>query len=36
MAPTFVERVQEMVKSVKALGPSPLKESKQLEKAGTL
>ena len=36
MAPTFVERVQEMVKIVKALGPSPLKESKQLESAGTL
>ena len=36
MAPTFVERVQEMVKAVKALGPSPLKESKQLESAGTL
>jgi coenzyme F420-reducing hydrogenase delta subunit len=36
MAPTFVERVQEMVKIVKALGPSPLKESKRLESAGTL
>ena len=36
MAPTFVERVQEMVKVVKALGPSPLKEFKQLERAGTL
>ena len=36
MAPTFVERVQEMVKAVKALGPNPLKEPKQLERAGTL
>jgi F420-non-reducing hydrogenase iron-sulfur subunit len=36
LAPTVVERVQEMVKAVKALGPSPLKESKKLEKAGTL
>ena len=35
-APTFVERVQEMVKVVKALGPSPLKESKQLESAGKI
>jgi coenzyme F420-reducing hydrogenase delta subunit len=36
MAPTFVESVQEMVKTVKALGPSPLKETKQLESAGKI
>ncbi len=36
MAPTFVESVQEMVKTVKALGPSPLKESKQLESVGKI
>jgi F420-non-reducing hydrogenase iron-sulfur subunit len=36
MAPTFVECVEEMVKAVKGLGPSPLKESKQRERAGTL
>jgi coenzyme F420-reducing hydrogenase delta subunit len=36
MAPTFVESVQEIVKTVKALGPSPLKESKQLESAGKI
>ena len=36
MAPMFVEHVREMVKAIKALGPSPLKEPKQLESAGTL
>jgi coenzyme F420-reducing hydrogenase delta subunit len=36
MAPTFVESVQEIVKTVKALGPSPLKETKQLESAGKI
>jgi len=36
MAPTFVESVQEMVETVKALGPSPLRESRQLESEGTL
>ncbi len=36
MAPTFVESVQEMVKTVKALGPSPLKEPKQLESVGKI
>jgi coenzyme F420-reducing hydrogenase delta subunit len=36
MAPTFVECVEEIVKVVKGLGPSPLKESKQPERAGTL
>ena len=35
MAPTFVESVQEMVDTVKALGPSPLRESRQLESEGT-
>jgi F420-non-reducing hydrogenase iron-sulfur subunit len=34
-APTFVTSVQEMVKTVRALGPSPLKESRQLESVGT-
>jgi len=27
MAPTFVQRVNEIVETVKALGPSPLRES---------
>ena len=27
MAPTFVQRVHEIVETVKALGPSPLRES---------
>jgi coenzyme F420-reducing hydrogenase delta subunit len=36
MAPTFVESVQEIVKTVKALGPSPLKGTKQLESAGKI
>ena len=36
MAPTFVESVQEIVKTVKALGPSPLKETKQLESVGKI
>jgi F420-non-reducing hydrogenase iron-sulfur subunit len=36
MAPTFVKSVQEMVETVKALGPSPLRESRQLESEGTL
>jgi coenzyme F420-reducing hydrogenase delta subunit len=27
MAPTFVERVREIVEAVRALGPNPLKES---------
>jgi F420-non-reducing hydrogenase iron-sulfur subunit len=35
MAPTFVESVREMVDTVRALGPSPLKESRQLESEGT-
>jgi F420-non-reducing hydrogenase iron-sulfur subunit len=35
MAPTFVESVQEMVDKIKALGPSPLKDSEQLESEGT-
>ena len=35
MAPTFVESVQEMVNTVRALGPSPLRESRQLESEGT-
>jgi coenzyme F420-reducing hydrogenase delta subunit len=35
MAPTFVESVQEMVDTVKALGPSPLRESRQSESEGT-
>jgi F420-non-reducing hydrogenase iron-sulfur subunit len=36
MAPTFVASVQEMVETVRALGPSPLRESRQLESEGTL
>jgi F420-non-reducing hydrogenase iron-sulfur subunit len=31
MAPTFVERVQEIVSAVRALGPNPLKASKKTE-----
>ena len=34
MAPTFVERVEEIVATVRALGPSPLKPSRQKESAG--
>jgi coenzyme F420-reducing hydrogenase delta subunit len=34
MAPTFVESVQEMVNTVRALGPSPLKETQHLESEG--
>ena len=34
MAPTFVERVEEIVETVRALGPSPLKPSRQKESAG--
>jgi coenzyme F420-reducing hydrogenase delta subunit len=33
MAPTFVERVQEIVTAVRALGPNPLKAFKQTERA---
>jgi F420-non-reducing hydrogenase iron-sulfur subunit len=33
MAPTFVERVQEIVETVKAMGPNPLKLSNQRESA---
>jgi F420-non-reducing hydrogenase iron-sulfur subunit len=35
MAPTFVESVQQMVNTVRALGPSPLKTSRQPESEGT-
>jgi F420-non-reducing hydrogenase iron-sulfur subunit len=34
MAPTFVERVQEIVEAVRVLGPSPLKQSRRKESAG--
>ena len=34
MAPTFVERVHEIVETVRALGPSPLKSPPQRESAG--
>jgi coenzyme F420-reducing hydrogenase delta subunit len=34
MAPTFVERVEEIVETVRALGPSPLKPSSRKESAG--
>jgi F420-non-reducing hydrogenase iron-sulfur subunit len=34
MAPTFVQRVQEIVDVVRAMGPSPLKTSKKTESAG--
>jgi F420-non-reducing hydrogenase iron-sulfur subunit len=34
MAPLFVQRVQEIVAAVKALGPNPLKASEQKESAG--
>jgi F420-non-reducing hydrogenase iron-sulfur subunit len=33
MAPTFVERVTEIVETVKALGPSPLRDAPQPEEA---
>jgi F420-non-reducing hydrogenase iron-sulfur subunit len=33
-APTFVRSVQEMVNTVRALGPSPLRESQPLESEG--
>jgi F420-non-reducing hydrogenase iron-sulfur subunit len=35
MAPTFVESVQEMVEAVRRLGPSPLRDSRQIESEGT-
>jgi F420-non-reducing hydrogenase iron-sulfur subunit len=35
MAPTFVESVQEMVNTVRTLGPSPLGASRQPESEGT-
>ena len=35
MAPTFVERVNQIVEAVRALGPSPLNSSKQMESVGT-
>ena len=35
MAPTFVESVQQMVNTVRTLGPSPLKGSRQPESEGT-
>jgi coenzyme F420-reducing hydrogenase delta subunit len=35
MAPTFVQRVNEIVETVRALGPSPLKSPRQKESAGT-
>jgi F420-non-reducing hydrogenase iron-sulfur subunit len=35
MAPTFVERVREIVETVRALGPSPLKSTSQEGSAGT-
>jgi F420-non-reducing hydrogenase iron-sulfur subunit len=34
MAPTFVESVQEMVNTVRALGPNPLREPQPLESEG--
>jgi coenzyme F420-reducing hydrogenase delta subunit len=34
MAPTFVERIEEIVETVRALGPSPLRPSTQKESAG--
>jgi coenzyme F420-reducing hydrogenase delta subunit len=34
MAPTFVESVQEMVDTVRALGPSPLREPRHSESEG--
>ncbi|OFW62432.1 MAG: F420-nonreducing hydrogenase [Actinobacteria bacterium RBG_13_63_9] len=34
MAPTFVESVQNIVDAVRALGPSPLRESQPLESEG--
>jgi F420-non-reducing hydrogenase iron-sulfur subunit len=36
MAPTFVERVQEIVETIRAMGPNPLKLSNKREGAGTL
>ncbi|MGO9130123.1 MAG: hypothetical protein ACLQIS_10365 [Bryobacteraceae bacterium] len=33
-APTFVRRVNEIVETVRALGPSPLHSSKQTEGVG--
>ena len=35
MAPTFVESVQEMVNTVRTLGPTPLRGSRQPESEGT-
>ncbi|MGD0500565.1 MAG: hydrogenase iron-sulfur subunit [Bryobacteraceae bacterium] len=34
MAPTFVERVEELVETIRALGPSPLKPPNRRESAG--
>lgn len=34
MAPTFVQSVQEMMETVRTLGPSPLKDSPRLESEG--
>jgi coenzyme F420-reducing hydrogenase delta subunit len=34
MAPTFVERVREIVETVRALGPNPLKKSLETESVG--
>ena len=34
MAPTFVERIEEIVETVRALGPSPLRPSTKKESAG--
>jgi coenzyme F420-reducing hydrogenase delta subunit len=34
MAPAFVERVEEIVETVRALGPSPLNPSSRKESAG--
>ena len=36
MAPTFVERVEEIVATVRALGPNPLNSSAKKESAGEL
>ena len=36
MAPTFVQSVQEIVETVRSLGPSPLRTSQQLESEGKL
>ena len=36
MAPAFVEQVQEIITSVRTLGPNPLREPEQAESAGKL